>query len=59
MILDIAKKFGLTSIVEGIETQEQLEFSILCCADKYQGFYFSKAVDEMSFLQMKNKEAVG
>jgi diguanylate cyclase (GGDEF)-like protein/PAS domain S-box-containing protein len=59
MILDIAEKFGLTSIVEGVETKEQLEFSKLCGADQYQGFYFSKAVDEMSFLQMKNKEAVG
>jgi len=55
MILDIAKKFGLISIVEGIETKEQLLFARECGADQYQGFYFSEAVDEVQFLHLYEK----
>ena len=36
-------------ITEGVETQKQLEFLQKNSCELYQGFLFSKAVDEESF----------
>lgn len=52
MIINIAKTFNMCSIVEGIENESQLDFIAENGADQYQGFYFSKAIDEDSFKEL-------
>lgn len=58
MIVNISKLFGMNVVVEGIETQEQLDFLYTTQTDLYQGFYFSKAVSKEAFLNLlkENKE---
>ena len=51
-IINFAHTIGLTSVVEGVETVEQLKFVQICGATKFQGYLFSKAVDQMSFMQL-------
>jgi len=49
-IIDMAKNMGMTTIAEGVETAEQLEFLRLNGCNEIQGYYFSKALpaDEFS-----------
>jgi diguanylate cyclase (GGDEF)-like protein/PAS domain S-box-containing protein len=54
-IIDIAKIFNMSVVVEGIETQEQLSFLQTTKADSYQGFIFSKAIQEDDFLKLLDK----
>jgi diguanylate cyclase (GGDEF)-like protein/PAS domain S-box-containing protein len=54
MIIDMASIFGMSSVVEGIETKEQLEIIKKYNADLYQGFLFSKALDEDEFKKLLN-----
>ena len=51
-IVLLAKEIGITVLSEGVETEEQLQFlkSINCC--QYQGFLFSKAIPESSFIAL-------
>ncbi|AEV28716.1 PAS domain S-box [Sphaerochaeta pleomorpha str. Grapes] len=51
-IVLLAKEIGITVLSEGVETEEQLQFlkSINCC--QYQGFLFSKAVEESAFIAL-------
>ncbi|EDZ61253.1 sensory box/GGDEF domain/EAL domain protein [Sulfurimonas gotlandica GD1] len=49
IVINMAKTFNMNIISEGIESNEQLEFIKECGSDQYQGFYFSKAIDEESF----------
>ena len=51
----MAKTFNMNTISEGIENEEQLEFIRECGSDQYQGFYFSKAIDEESFIELVKK----
>jgi len=41
-ILSIAKSLGMTSIVEGVEHQEQANILKQLCCDQIQGYYFHK-----------------
>ena len=52
MIINMAKTFNMCSVVEGIEDQNQLDFIRKIGANQYQGFLFSKAIDEKSFIEL-------
>lgn len=54
MIINMAKYFNMDVITEGIENEEQLNFIKENNSHYYQGFYFSKAVDEASFIKIIN-----
>ncbi|SHK89937.1 EAL domain, c-di-GMP-specific phosphodiesterase class I (or its enzymatically inactive variant) [Fibrobacter sp. UWH4] len=41
-IVDLAKKLGIHTLVEGVETQEQYEFMKKIGCELIQGYYFSK-----------------
>jgi len=44
VIVDLANRFGLKTVAEGVETAEQLELVKQLNCDLVQGFYFSKPV---------------
>lgn len=44
LILTLANQIGATTVAEGVETQEQLEWLAAHGCDQIQGFLFSKAV---------------
>jgi len=50
-VLLLAKEVGATVLAEGVEKAEQLAFLAEIGCDQYQGYYFSKAVDEAVFLK--------
>jgi len=52
LVLDMARTFYLDSIVEGVETQEHLEFLEECGAIQYQGNLFSKAIPQEDFIKL-------
>ncbi len=52
MMIEISNTFNLNTVIEGIETEEQLSFIKQNHAKIYQGFYFSKAVDKKSFVKL-------
>jgi len=52
MIINIGRTFGFKIIIEGVETIEQVEFLKEHNVRYYQGFLFSKAIDEKSFTKM-------
>ena len=52
LIINMAKNFNISTVIEGVENQNQLHFIQENGADLYQGFIFSKAVDEEQFLSL-------
>ena len=52
-----AHRLKLSTVVEGVETEEQLRFINTCDADYIQGFIFSKPVPKNDFLTMCLEEA--
>ncbi len=52
IILEMAKEFNLATVVEGVETKSQLDLITQNNADQYQGYYFSKAIDEKAFQEL-------
>ena len=50
-IIYLAKSLGLTTVAEGIEEIEELEFLKDQGCDEYQGFYFSRAVPNHKFVE--------
>ncbi len=56
MIIKIAKTFNMSVVAEGIESDSQLEFIQKQKTDLYQGFHFSKAINEDSFITLLKKE---
>ncbi len=52
MMVNIAKTFKMHIVAEGIETKEHLEFIKKIGIESYQGFFFSKAVDEQRFKKL-------
>jgi len=50
-VLLLAKEVGATVLAEGVEKAEQLAFLSEIGCDQYQGYLFSKAVDETTFLK--------
>lgn len=53
----MAHRLRLTTVVEGVETKEQLDFINTCDCDYIQGFLFSKPVPHDEFFSMCTKEA--
>ncbi|WP_370570313.1 EAL domain-containing protein [Sphaerochaeta sp. S2] len=47
----MAKEMGAVVLAEGVETAEQLEFLKIIGCDYYQGYLFSKPVDEDTFMR--------
>ena len=52
MIVDIAKTLRLDVVVEGIETQEQLEYIEALGVEYAQGFYFGRAIEQEEFAKL-------
>ncbi|MGI4852217.1 MAG: putative bifunctional diguanylate cyclase/phosphodiesterase [Janthinobacterium lividum] len=44
-ITQMAKALEIETIIEGVETEKELEFSIQCDCDLGQGYYFSQPLD--------------
>jgi diguanylate cyclase (GGDEF)-like protein/PAS domain S-box-containing protein len=52
LIINMAKNFNIRTVIEGVESQSQLDFISKNGADIYQGYIFSKAVSEEQFLSL-------
>lgn len=52
-----AHRLNLVTVVEGVETQEQLQFINTCDCDYIQGYIFSEPVSKANFLSMCLDEA--
>ena len=48
-IIDMSKKIGVDTLIEGVETAKQFERLYAMVCKLYQVFYFSKPVDLESF----------
>lgn len=48
-LIGMGKNLGMDMVIEGIETQEQLDFVRSSGADVIQGFYFSRPLSETDF----------
>lgn len=55
-ILNIAKRFELQVVAEGVETYEQYSFLKEKECDLFQGFYCSQALDKDSFTELLSQE---
>ncbi|WP_324170904.1 EAL domain-containing protein [Sulfurimonas sp.] len=55
MLIHMADTFNMQSVIEGVEDKEQLLFIQDSGAKQYQGYYFSKAIDEENFVKLINK----
>lgn len=51
-IIYLAKKLGVRTVAEGVETGEQLDFLQTTACDMYQGYFFSKPVPIKEFLSL-------
>ncbi len=51
-IIAMGKELNVTTLAEGVETEEQLEFLRTKGCDYMQGYYFSKPLDTNSFTQL-------
>ncbi len=51
-IIELAHAFGMTTVAEGVETQEQLDYLVSCGCDESQGFLHSRAVPLAGFEQL-------
>jgi EAL domain-containing protein (putative c-di-GMP-specific phosphodiesterase class I) len=56
MILALCKSFGVTSVVEGVETEEHYRFLKENGCDVVQGYYFSKPLPLDEFTELLKKE---
>jgi diguanylate cyclase (GGDEF)-like protein len=51
-IIAMAKELNLSTLAEGVETEEQLKFLQMKGCDYVQGYFFSKPVDATAFTQL-------
>ncbi len=58
IIINMAKIFKMDIVVEGVENNSQLEFIRENGAKLYQGFFFSRAIEESIFIEMLEKESL-
>ncbi|MDX2479072.1 MAG: EAL domain-containing protein, partial [Desulfuromusa sp.] len=60
-IVFLSKQLGLSTVAEGIETIEELNFLTQLNCDQYQGFYFSRAIPSAEFIKLlsSDPESVG
>lgn len=50
-VTDLCKKLGLTTIAEGVETVDELDFMKELGIDKVQGYIYSKALKDEEFIK--------
>jgi len=55
MVLDMARELGLTTLAEGVETEEQISILVDYQCMAYQGYLCSKPVPPKSFVQLIQK----
>lgn len=51
-IFYFANRLGISTVAEGVETREQLEFLRTCDCKKIQGYIFSKPIPEEDYLEL-------
>ena len=51
-IFSFANRLGLTTVTEGVETREQLEFLRTCDCKKIQGYIFAKPMPAEEYLEL-------
>lgn len=51
-IFSFANRLGLTTVAEGVETREQLEFLRTCDCKKIQGYIFAKPMPAEEYLEL-------
>ena len=51
-IFSYANRLGLTTVAEGVETREQLEFLRTCDCKKIQGYIFAKPMPEDDYIEL-------
>lgn len=51
MFVSVAARYGMTTVAEGVETEEQLVALRIAGVDFLQGFFFSEAVDGDMFIE--------
>ena len=56
LMINMAKTFNMKTVVEGVETLEQLKYIRECGADMYQGFYCSPAVKQDAFIALLSRD---
>lgn len=54
-IVTLGKSMGMTTIAEGVETLEQLEYLLRYDCDKFQGFLFSRPQPEAEIIKLLRK----
>lgn len=55
-IVMIAHQLGIKTVVEGVETKEQLEFVKKIGCDVIQGYYYSKPLNKVDFEKFFDKK---
>lgn len=58
-ILQIARDVGMTAVVEGVETVEQLELLRAMGGTLAQGFIFSRAIEREAAVELLSKHGIG
>lgn len=58
-IVGMAKKLGITTLTEGVETGEQLEFLSKIGCSLIQGYYLSKPLPADQLLEVMQKKGIG
>lgn len=56
IVIELAKQLKMPAIVEGVETDEQVEFLRRVGCDIFQGYYFAKPMDIPTFEKMYMSE---
>ena len=56
IVIRFAKIFGFRTILEGVDSSYQLDFARENQIEMYQGYYFSKAIEEEAFRELLMKE---
>lgn len=51
-IFNFANRLGITTVAEGVETREQLEFLRTCDCKKIQGYIFAKPMPEEEYIEL-------
>ncbi len=57
-VIQMAKRLGIQTLAEGVETREQFEYLREIGCEKVQGFYFSKPVPLPLFLQYQKENMI-
>jgi diguanylate cyclase (GGDEF)-like protein/PAS domain S-box-containing protein len=58
ILVDLAQKFGLKTVAEGVETAEQVKLLTLLGIDYLQGFYFAKPMPEEEALSLLSESTL-